>query len=195
MASEVITLAQWLAGEFDNQRQAIDNPAWFVHLRWWHRPLPFRVNGCVALFAEQANALYLDRPYRQRVLVLQEGNTPDQLKVQYFGLVNPERALGGGANPTILKGLTAEDLELLPGCTLTVTRKGDCYRGEPDPNAQCCFQYGGQTRHVILGFEVTEQQFLSFDRGVEPESGRSLWGAVMGPYEFSKCGDFSAELV
>lgn len=39
----LITLAQWLAGEFENRSQALDQPAWFVHLRLWHRPLPHTI--------------------------------------------------------------------------------------------------------------------------------------------------------
>jgi hypothetical protein len=37
----LITLAQWLAGEFENRSQALDQPAWFVHLRLWHRHVTF----------------------------------------------------------------------------------------------------------------------------------------------------------
>jgi hypothetical protein len=38
----------------------------------------------------------------------------------------------------------------------------------------------------VLGFEASETQFLSYDRGVDPETGQSLWGAMMGPYRHRK---------
>lgn len=189
------TLAQWLAGEFDNQTQALDQPAWFVHLRLWHRPLPFRIQGNVALFAEQANALYLDNPYRQRVVTLQSTANSDQLRAQYFAFKHPDRLRGAGANPDLLKSLNLEDLELLPGCVLQVARQGNGFKAEPEPDAKCYFQYEGQTRQVVLGFEVSADRFLSYDRGVDPDTGKSLWGALMGAYEFQKRQDFSAELV
>jgi len=53
-AKNLTTLAQWLAGEFENQTQALEQPTWFVNLHLWHRPLPFTIEGNLALFAEQA---------------------------------------------------------------------------------------------------------------------------------------------
>ncbi|GAB4376675.1 MAG: chromophore lyase CpcT/CpeT [Elainellaceae cyanobacterium] len=193
MPQSLITLAHWLAGEFDNQPQALDNPIWFVHLRLWHRPLPFQINGNLALLAEQANILYLDRPYRQRVVVLQPTAMPDQWRAQYFAFKQPDRVRGAGANPDLLKSLSLDDLELLPGCVLTVTEQATSFKAEPEPGAKCYFQYEEQTRQVVLGFEVSADRFLSYDRGVEVETGKSLWGAIMGAYEFQKRQDFSAE--
>jgi CpeT/CpcT family (DUF1001) len=183
-----MTLAQLMAGEFDNKAQSIDQPAWFVHLRLWYRPLPMRIEGNVALFAEQGNLLG-DRPYRQRVAVLSE--VGEALRVQYWGFKKPERFLGAGANPSLLEKLTLDDLEALPGCGLRVTKITGGFKGELDDGARCCFQYDGATRQVILGFEVTEGKFLSFDRGVDPETGKGLWGALMGAYEFQKVESYA----
>jgi len=93
-------LARWMAGEYDNQPQAIGQPVWFVHLRLWYRPLPQRLEGRVALFAEQANVLQLDRPYRQRVVILQETGQPQQLQAQYLALKHPEQVRGRVLTPT-----------------------------------------------------------------------------------------------
>jgi CpeT/CpcT family (DUF1001) len=192
-ASEILTrLAPLMAGEFDNKPQAIEQPIWFVHLRLWYRPLPMRLDGKVALFAEQANALQTDRPYRQRVAVLQEVEGVAQ--VQYWGFKQPDRFLGAGANPGLLAGLSLEDLEELPGCVLTVTEQNGKFKAELEPGKRCCFQYDGATRQVILGFEVSPGRFWSYDRGVDPETGKGLWGALMGAYEFEKCADFAGEL-
>lgn len=193
LPQSLTTLASWLAGEFDNQPQALDSPVWFVHLRLWHRPLPFLIQGHPALFAEQANVLYLDQPYRQRVVVLQPTSQPDRLQAQYFACKQPDRLRGAGANPEILNSLSLDDLELLPGCILTVTQQSHGFRAEPEPDARCYFQYQGQQRQVVLGFEVSADRFLSYDRGVDPETGQALWGAIMGAYEFHKRRDFSDE--
>jgi hypothetical protein len=40
MTPELITFGRYLAGEFENQRQAQAEPVWYVHLRLWLRPLP-----------------------------------------------------------------------------------------------------------------------------------------------------------
>ncbi|MBD3882825.1 chromophore lyase CpcT/CpeT [Phormidium tenue FACHB-886] len=185
------SLANWLAGEFDNQPQAIADPLWFVHLRLWHRPVKLQLEGHLALFAEQANALQLDRPYRQRIAVLQPTADPQIQRVQYWGFKQPDLFRGAGANPQQLERLSLEDLELLPGCVLTVTQQGDRFKAEPPSGAKCCFQYEAQTRQVVLGFEVSETQFWSFDRGVDPNTGAALWGAVMGAYTYNKRQSFS----
>ncbi|MBD2462969.1 chromophore lyase CpcT/CpeT [Oscillatoria sp. FACHB-1407] len=188
----LITLAQWLAGEFDNQLQARERPVWFVHLRMWQRPLAQRIQGKLALFAEQANVLSLDRPYRQRVLTLQE--TSDGLQGQYWALKEPGRFQGAGANVDLLKQLSHEDLESLPGCVLRVRQEGHRFAAQPPADARCYFQYEGQTRQVVLGFQVSAEQFWSYDKGVDPETGQGLWGALIGPYEYHKCQSFAAEL-
>ncbi|MFM7427556.1 MAG: chromophore lyase CpcT/CpeT [Elainella sp.] len=191
MPLDLITLAQWLAGEFDNLPQAQDQPAWFVGLRLWHRPLPWRIDGNLALFCEQANALYPEAAYRQRVVVLKpEGGG----QVEYRAFQQPERVKGSGANPALLAGLTPADLVELSGCRLTIRQQGERFRAEPEPEAKCCFQYNGETRQVILGFEATAEQFWSHDRGVDPNTGKLLWGALMGAYEFHKRQDFKADL-
>ncbi len=182
--------AQWLAGEFDNKVQALDQPVWFVHLRLWHRPLPMRINGNLALFAEQANVLYCDRPYRQRIAELKPTEDPQVFQAQYWAFQQPERFKGAGANPQLLEALSLEDLEALPGCLLTVRQSGIGFKAEPEIDAKCCFQYDGQTRQVVLGFEVSADRFLSYDRGVDLKTGASLWGAIMGAYDYQKLQTF-----
>lgn len=184
------SLAHWLAGEFDNYPQAYDQPAWFVSLRLWHRPLPIRIDGHLAIFCEQANSVYLDAPYRQRVLILKPS-----AQIEYRAFCQPERFKGAGANPSLLDSLSPSDLEDLPGCRLHVThvtQPDGRFKAEPPPDAKCCFQYNGETRQVILGFEATANQFWSYDRGVEPTTGKLLWGAMMGAYEFHKRQDLAA---
>ncbi len=192
-SQSLTALAQLMAGEFDNQPQAMEQPAWFVHLRLWYRPLPMRIEGNLALFAEQANALMRDRPYRQRVAVLKE--TSDSVQVQYFAFKQPENFLGAGANPSLLEPLRLDDLEALPGCVLTIAEQAGKFMATPPPGARCYFQYDGATRQVVLGFEVSAGKFWSYDRGVDPETGQGLWGALMGAYEFQKCKDFASELL
>ncbi|MDJ0561083.1 MAG: CpcT/CpeT family chromophore lyase, partial [Microcystis sp. M53599_WE4] len=51
MTPELITFGRYLAGEFENQRQAQAEPVWYVHLRLWLRPLPLFREDSIALFA------------------------------------------------------------------------------------------------------------------------------------------------
>ncbi|HAZ47912.1 MAG TPA: chorismate mutase [Cyanobacteria bacterium UBA11369] len=186
---ELIALAGYMAGEFDNRDQAIADPAWYVHVRLWQRPVALFAEDSLTLFAEQANALYLDRPYRQRIIRLQQG------QVQYYMLKDPSSIQGAGINPERLKTLTLDDIEYLPGCTLTVTQDERLrFQATLPPNCRCCFTFRGETYQVSLGFEASLEQFLSYDKGIDPVTGKAIWGALLGPYRFTKRQDFSAFL-
>ncbi|MFN6561002.1 MAG: chromophore lyase CpcT/CpeT [Nostoc sp. ChiSLP01] len=189
---QLIALGEYLAGEFDNREQAIAEPVWYVHLRLWQRPVNLFAEDSITLFAEQANIINLDRPYRQRIMRLHQGSdSHGPLKVQYYMLKNPEALKGAGDNSALLNTLSPDLLELLPGCILTVnyeTLAGDRYKftATPLPETRCNFTYLGNTIEVSLGFEATQAEFYSYDKGINPETRQATWGAIMGPYRYTK---------
>ena len=204
---ELMTLARYLAGEFDNREQAIADPTWYVHLCLWQRPVPLFTTDSFTLFAEQASVIKLDQPYRQRILRLQSGsNSAEALQVQYYMLKYPDAFRGAGRDPSLLKSLTLEQIELLPGCTLNVSWQAlapDLYRFSAalPVDARCCFTYQSETRQVSLGFEVgpvsvdqpQNLELFSYDKGIDPKTGQGLWGALLGPFKFTKCQNFAVE--
>lgn len=189
---QLLALADYLSGEFDNREQAIDNPAWFVHLRLWQVPVPVFAEDSIALFAEQANVLKVDQPYRQRILRLRESNdSPTGFQVQYYMPKDPAALAGGGLNPTLLKSLTPEQLDFLPGCILDVsvqeiTASRYHFSATPPSSACCCFTYEGNTIQVALGFEATQEEFKSYDKGIDQVTGRATWGAILDAYRYTK---------
>ena len=52
----------------------------------------------------------------------------------------------------------------------------------------------GNTQQVSLGFEATQEEFLSYDKGIDPTTGKAKWGAILGPYRFRKRQDFGVQL-
>ncbi|BAU08815.1 chorismate mutase [Fischerella thermalis CCMEE 5330] len=192
LAPELIALAQYLAGEFDNREQALAEPAWYVHLRLWQIPVPLFSEDSLTLFAEQANIVKLDQPYRQRIMRLTSGNNQDApLKVQYYMPKDPSALRGAGRNPSLLQTLTPDQLDLLPDCVLNVTQKiltpnNYKFTATPPANNRCCFSYAGNTVQVSLGFEVSQQELKTYDKGIDPVTGSATWGAIMGPYRYTK---------
>lgn len=185
----LVTLAQFITGEFDNREQAIATPAWFVHLRLWQRPTQLFAADSFTVFAEQANVLKLEQPYRQRFLRLQE--TDQGLTVQYYMPKDPSRVKGAGQNPGLLENLTEEEVDRLPGCFLEVRRQeNDRFIASQPENCQCRFSFQGTTLQVALGFETTATHFWSYDKGTDPETNQPIWGAILGAYEFSKRQQF-----
>ncbi|MBX9254319.1 chromophore lyase CpcT/CpeT [Desmonostoc muscorum CCALA 125] len=189
---QLIALGEYLAGEFDNREQAIGEPIWYVHLRLWQRPVNLFAEDSITLFAEQANIIKLDQPYRQRIMRLrQRSDSHAPLEVQYYMLKNPEALRGAGDNSALLNTLSPNQLDLLPGCILAVTHEtlgGDRYKftATPLPETRCTFTYLGNTIQVSLGFEATAAEFHSYDKGINPATGQATWGAIMGPYRYTK---------
>ena len=193
LSPELITLANCLAGEFDNREQALADPAWYVHLRLWQVPVDLFAEDSLSLFAEQVNTITPGNPYRQRVMRLQANYSSGEkhLQVQYYMLKNPTALAGAGRERDLLKGLKSSDLELLPGCILNVNTQvlaANNYRfiAKPPRDTRCCFTYRGQTIQVYLGFEVTSSELLSYDKGIDPQTGKATWGAILGPFSYTK---------
>ncbi|GAX34727.1 chromophore lyase CpcT/CpeT [Nodularia sp. NIES-3585] len=188
----LIALGQYLAGKFDNREQALADSAWFVHLHLWQRPVDLFTEDSITLFAEQANIVKLDHPYRQRIMRLMSGSSSDApLQLQYYMFKDPSAFSGAGDNPALLKALTVDQLDLLPGCILTVTQQtlaANSYKftATQPPNTRCCFTYLNQTVQVSLGFEATAAEFNSYDKGIDSDTGKATWGAILGPYRYTK---------
>ncbi len=87
ITQELITLACYLAGEFENRQQAMESPTWYVSLRLWQIPVNVALfpEPSLVLFAEQANILNIDRPYRQRIMQLRHSQqNPQAIEIQYY---------------------------------------------------------------------------------------------------------------
>ncbi len=187
------TLAAYLTGTFDNRSQAMDDPVWYVGLQVWHRTTDLFADDSITIFAEQANRLKLEQPYRQRLIRLQDGANglaANGLTAQFYGFKDPSIVLGSGQYPDRLKNITVQDIDFLPGCLLTVQARS--LNGKPGfyaiaPEGSCCqFKYGDKIGQVSLGFAVSETEFHSYDKGIDPETQKPIWGALMGPYQHQK---------
>ncbi len=212
-ATPLMALATYLAGEFENRDQAAAEPAWYVHLRLWQRPVPSLCDRTTyTFFLEQASVAAGTPPYRQRILQITSASnqldssavdSPDsnQLRGQYFGLVNPLQFQGAGVHPALLNSLSEKALVSLPNSGTKIL-----YQPGPLPNSYqfqsaleggqyCSFDYDNQRRYVYLGFEIGPQADNSielniYDKGIDPDTGRGLWGALMGPFKMVKQANF-----
>lgn len=204
LAPDLLTLGHYLCGTFDNRSQAMADPVWYVSLQVWHCPTELFAHDSLTIFAEQANTLKLDQPYRQRLMRLQHhsGNSPenlsdhssDRLTVQFYGFKEPGKFVGAGQNPDRLKALTSEEIEFLPGCLLQVESR--LLNGQPGfwampLEGSCCkFRFKDKNEdkigQVSLGFAVSATEFHSYDKGINPATQKPIWGALMGPYQHQK---------
>jgi CpeT/CpcT family (DUF1001) len=193
---QLTTLATYLAGEFSNQQQALEQPAWYVNLRLWIRPVPIFTTDSITLFAEQANILKLDQPYRPRILRLRQKET---IEIEFYMFQDLATAQGAGQNQDLIPQITPEKITLLPNCTLKVATKQLAngqysFATTPATEKPCRVSYQGITFQVFLGLEATADELQIYDKGIDPQTGKGTWGALMGAYRFTKLQDFSSEL-
>jgi hypothetical protein len=189
---DLAELGAWLSGVYDNRDQAIDSPVWYVHLRAWWRIVPMFESDSVVLFGEQANILQVDRPYRQRLLRLCERE--GQLCGAFYSFVEPGVVLGAGDDETIAAHILSAEIVALETGVLSIQRVGDRFSLTPRAGEVCEFRFPERgvekVGRVELGLEVRSKGYDSYDKGLSLETGQPIWGAMMGPYRFTKRDNF-----
>jgi hypothetical protein len=191
-ATDIATLARWMASDFSNQEQAWENPPFFAHVRVCMRPLPWELLDGVSLFVEQAYDYMLHRPYRSRVVKLIENN--NRIEIENYVLNDPEKYLGGSREPERLSSLQAEELQLLDGCNMLVSWTGNSFEGNVEPGKKCAIVRKGKTTYLDSSFEIDERKFISHDRGFDMDTDEQVWGSVAGPFHFLRWQSFAHEV-
>ncbi|MDB9375822.1 chromophore lyase CpcT/CpeT [Nodularia sphaerocarpa] len=190
---DITTLARWMAADFSNQAQAYENPPFFAHIRVCMRPLPVEVLSGVSLFVEQAYDYMLNDPYRVRVLKLV--NAGDRIQIVNYTVKQEESFYGASRDLERLKTLTSDRLEELPGCNMTVEWVGNSFKGKVEPGKGCIVFRKGQKTYLDSEFEISEERFISLDRGRDLETNEHIWGSVAGPFHFLRRNSFADEVI
>jgi CpeT/CpcT family (DUF1001) len=191
-STDIATLARWMAADFSNQEQAFENPPFFAHIRVCMRPLALEVLSGLSFFVEQAYDYMLNDPYRVRVLKLV--NTGSNIAIENYTVKNEESFYGASRNLQLLKTLTANDLEKLPGCDMIVEWTGRSFKGKVEPGKGCIVVRKGQQTYLDSEFEIDEEKFISLDRGRDLDNDEHIWGSVAGPFYFVRWGSFAEEV-
>lgn len=191
-STDIATLARWMAADFSNQAQAFENPPFFAHIRVCMRPLPLELLSGVSLLVEQAYDYNLNDPYRLRVLKLIEQN--GQIEIENYCVKDEQEFFGASRDPKRLATLTRDRLEKLPGCNMLVEWTGASFKGKVQPGKACMVVRKGKTTYLDSEFEINSEQFVSLDRGRDPETDEHIWGSVAGPFEFVRWASFADEV-
>jgi hypothetical protein len=192
-ATDQKTLARWLAADFSNQAQALENPPFFAHIRVCMRPLPWSLLNGFSLYVEQAYDYELHSPYRVRVLKLITVN--DHLEIENYYVQNEAQFYGASRDQKRLASLTAEQLTPLPGCNMIVAWDGQSFHGRVAPGKQCFVERRGKKTYLDSEFTINAQEFISLDRGRDPETDAQVWGAIAGPFQFVRVQSFAHEIL
>ncbi|MCU0541461.1 MAG: chromophore lyase CpcT/CpeT [Oscillatoriaceae cyanobacterium Prado104] len=191
-STDIFTLARWMASDFSNQAQAIENPPFFAHIRVCMRPLPVELLDGVSLYLEQAYDIEINSPYRVRVLKLVPKG--DRIDIENYAIENEQQFYGASREPHRLKELKKEHLKFLPGCTFITHWTGSTFKGRVEPGKGCAVVRNGKNTYLDSEFEIDGDKFTSHDRGRDPETDAHVWGAQAGPFEFTRRASFADEV-
>ncbi|MCY7367113.1 MAG: chromophore lyase CpcT/CpeT [Chamaesiphon sp.] len=191
-STDIPTLARWMAGDFSNQAQAFENPPFFAHIRVCMRPLPYALMDGVSLFLEQAYDFQLHNPYRLRVLKFVIVN--DKIEIEHY-TIEPEAEFHGAARkPELLHQLTRDKIIKMSGCTMVTEWTGSTFKGYVEPGKGCKVFRNGKDTYLDNSFEISPQQLISLDRGLDMETDERVWGSIAGPFEFTQTVSFADEV-
>ena len=191
-STDILTLARWMASDFSNQAQAFENPPFFAHIRVCMRPLPVELLGGVSLYLEQAYDIELNSPYRVRVLKLIP--IADRIDIENYAIVNEEQFYGASRDLQKLQELKKAEFKLMPGCTFLTHWTGSSFKGRVEPGKGCMVVRKGKNTYLDSEFEIDGDKFISHDRGRDPETDAHVWGALAGPFEFTRRASFADEI-
>ncbi|HRB13106.1 MAG TPA: chromophore lyase CpcT/CpeT [Vicinamibacteria bacterium] len=184
---EVLRVAGWLVGSFDNHAQAAADVA--ANAPYQHdaaimvaRPIedPVVFQDALYLYVESRREGE-PRPYWQRVYRLKKSG--GQVRIEVFKI--DAQLLGPlGLDPQMLSSLNPGDLKKEEGCDVMLDIKGDEFSGSTAPRS-CRSDYKGSA-YVFSTMRVTRDLVVLLDRGYD-EKGVQTFGPSDGRgYEFRR---------
>ncbi len=187
----LLTLASWIAGDFSNQKQSFADATNYAHIHIFFRPLPWEFFSGIGFYSEQAYDYDLWRPYRQGVHRFVDRG--EDIYIENYGLKDPMLYAGAGRELSILRSIKPEEIERRYNCSMIFQKEGDLFRGRVEGN--CCFieKYGKKT-YLVSDVELTENTFVSLDRGLDVDTNEQVWGSTAGPLRFEKIQSYASEV-
>ena len=173
-------LAHSMTGIFTSADQALEEPDDYFDIRLYMAPIWAEREDGPWLYVEQAAALALERPYRQRVYHLVD--VPGGVRSDVFVLPgDPLDYAGAWARPQAFGSLSPGDLVERVGCSIHLHRTADGFEGSTVGTGCTSSLYGAA--YATSQVYVTEGVLASWDRGFDA-GGDQVWGAEHGPYLF-----------
>ena len=188
----IYELANLMAGDFCNRQQSQANPKDYAHIRIFFRPLPWDFFSGIGFYSEQVYDYDLWSPYRQGVHRLVDKG--DRIYIENYSLKEAENYAGSGHNRDILLTIPPDDIERRHNCSMVFVQEGEMFRGSVEPGNKCFIHRKGVNTYLVSLVELTETTWISWDRGMDPNTHEQVWGSAKGPLKFKKRASFASEL-
>lgn len=191
-SNDLVTLARWMAGDFSNAKQALENPKQYAHIHVFFRPLPFDFFSAIGFYSEQVYDYDLWLPYRQGVHRLID--LGDRIYIENYSLKNSLIYAGAARDLNILKTITSDCLERRYHCSMVFQRDGNRFHGNVEPGNRCLIEKNGCQTYLDSSVEITETTWVSLDKGLDVNTHQQVWGSTFGPLRFEKRESFAYEV-
>ncbi|GAB4535951.1 MAG: chromophore lyase CpcT/CpeT [Pleurocapsa sp.] len=185
-------LAKLMAGDFSNGKQAAANPKDYAHIRIFFRPLPWDFFAGVGFYSEQVYDYDLWTPYRQGVHRLIDRG--EDIYIENYSLKNAELYAGSGHNRDILLTIPPDCIKRRYNCSMIFRKDGAIFRGSVEPGNKCLINKRGVETYLVSDVELTENTWISWDRGMDINTNQQVWGSTKGALKFEKRESFAREL-
>eukprot|EP00871_Galdieria_phlegrea_P003442 jgi/Galph1/4099/GphlegSOOS_G2720.1 len=189
-------LARFLAADWSNEQQAIENPPFWSHMRVCYRPLPYELLNGFSLYSESCYQAFMKQPYRTGVYrVVSRGD--NQLELELYKLEGAEEFYQASRFTEKLRLLTRDRLTKLPSCCNTLISwdsNKQMYIGETVPGKKCLVHRNGMETYLHNSVTLSHERMTSWDTGRCPHTDKLIWGAIAGPFEFYPVAKFSDEV-
>jgi len=183
--SNLDRLVGWMVGSFSSEEQAAADTD-FLDIRLEMVQIwPERTEGRW-LYVEQASALTLDQPYRQRVYRLYQRDDTTLVSAVY-DLNEPLRLAGAWRTPASFDFLTPDSLIVRVGCAIVLHPRGDTVYVGSTVDRECLSDHRGAA-YATSEVRISETYLYTWDRGLD-SAGTQVWGAEKGGYMFKKLSE------
>lgn len=175
-------LVTMMCGDFSSQAQS-QRDSDFFDIRLHIHPIWAADKANHWLYIEQATASAQQKPYRQRIYKVENDGKGGFRSIVYT-LPTPEKWIGGHQNPAIFDQIKPSDLTLRDGCTVFLKKMPDgSFAGKTE--GEGCESNIRGAKYAVSTVTITPTMLKSWDQGFDA-SGKQVWGAVKGGYEFVK---------
>lgn len=163
---------EWFTGEFHNKDQAFARPMFYKYVKITHVKLD---NGF--FYGEQQN-VWKDFPYRQ--FAIKPVVDGDKIIIKNYDV---DKNLHEGFQH--LDQITEDTLIYKSGCDNIITFDGEKFEGGLE-GCECFVIKNDKKTYVVNNMILGENYYNVYDKGIEVETEKRIWGSAYGHYKFVK---------
>ncbi|KAK1857455.1 hypothetical protein I4F81_000072 [Pyropia yezoensis] len=186
-ATDAVHFGRWLAADWSNKEQALENPPFWAHIHVVFRPLPWSLLDGIAFYAESAYDYMLGNPYKTSVVKVVPAPDGRALELESYKIKDADEYWLGAHEPELLEGLTADRLVRMPDVCNTVytwDASEQVYRVASRPGKACIIVRQGATTYLDSTGVLSAERYCPWDLGRDPETDERVWGGAAGAFDF-----------